>query len=315
MHVFIAGASGAIGRSLIPLLTSNGHTVTGTTRSAARADALRALGAEPVVLDGLDRDAVLAAVATARPDAIVHQMTSLASAFSDVRHVERSFAQTNRLRSEGTDLLLEAARATGVERVIAQSFTSWPYARVGGPVKTEEDPLDDDPPAELRTTLAAIRHLEERVTGAGGVALRYGGFYGPGTGAAPGGEQWEAVRARKFPLVGDGGGLWSFVHIEDAAAATLAALERWTPGQLYNVCDNEPAPVREWLPALARAAGGKPPRHLPRWAARLFAGEHVVTMMCESRGASNAKAKAALGWEPRWPTWREGFAALGSGTR
>jgi nucleoside-diphosphate-sugar epimerase len=309
MHIFIAGASGAVGRSLIPLLTDRGHTVTGTTRSARKADALRALGAEPVVLDGLDRAAVLAAVAAARPDAIVHQMTALAG-LADMRHIERSFAQTNRLRSEGTDHLLEAARASGVERVVAQSFTGWPYARVGGAIKSEADPLDPQPPKQLRTTLAAIRHLEDAVTGAGGVALRYGGFYGPGTGAAPGGEQWEALRARKFPLIGDGGGVWSFLQIEDAGAATLAALERFTPGELYNVCDDEPAPVREWLPALARAAGAKPPRHVPRWAGRLLAGEHVVAMMCEIRGASNAKAKRELGWEPRWPTWREGFAAL-----
>ncbi len=309
MNIFIAGASGAVGRSLIPLLTSNGHTVVGTTRSAAKAEALRALGAEPVVLDGLDRAAVLAAVSAARPDAIVHQMTALAG-LSDMRRIERSFAQTNRLRTEGTDHLLAAARANGVERVVVQSFTSWPYARVGGAVKTEDDPLDPDPPAQLRTTLAAIRHAEDAATRAGGVALRYGGFYGPGTGAAPGGEQWEAVRARKFPIVGDGGGVWSFCHIEDAAGATLATLERWTPGQVYNVCDDEPAPVREWLPALARAAGAKPPRHVPRWLGRLLAGEHGVAMMCESRGASNAKAKRELGWTPAWPTWREGFAAL-----
>jgi nucleoside-diphosphate-sugar epimerase len=312
MHVFIAGAGGAVGRSLIPLLTSNGHTVTGTTRSAAKAEQLRALGAAPVVLDGLDRAAVLQAVANAGPDAIVHQMTALAG-LSDMRRVERSFAQTNRLRTEGTDNLLAAARASGVERVIAQSYTGWPYARVGGSVKTEDDPLDPDPPRQLRTTLDAIRHVETAVTQAGGVALRYGGFYGPGTGMAPGGEQWEAVRARKFPLIGDAGGVWSFAQIEDAASAVLAALERWTPGELYNVCDDEPAPVREWLPAAARAAGGKPPRRIPRWAARLVAGEHVVALMCESRGASNAKAKRELGWTPSWPSWREGFAALASG--
>ncbi|HEU4703817.1 MAG TPA: NAD(P)-dependent oxidoreductase [Conexibacter sp.] len=309
MHVFLAGAGGAVGSSLIPLLVANGHTVTGTTRSAAKAQRLRALGAEPVVLDGLDRAAVIAAVAAARPDAVVHQMTALAG-LSDLRRFERAFAQTNRLRVEGTDHLLAAAQAAGVERVVAQSYTGWPYARVGGPVKTEDDPLDPDPPKQLRTTLAAIRHLENAVTAAGGVALRYGGFYGPGTGLAPGGEQWEAVRARKLPLVGDGGGVWSFCQIEDAAAATLAALERWTPGELYNVCDDEPAPVREWVPALARVVGAKPPRRLPRWLARAAAGEHVVAMMCEIRGASNAKAKQRLDWTPRWPSWRAGFAAL-----
>jgi nucleoside-diphosphate-sugar epimerase len=314
MHVFIAGAGGAVGRSLIPLLTSNGHTVTGTTRSAAKAEQLRALGAAPVVLDGLDRAAVLQAVASARPDAIVHQMTALAG-LADMRRVERSFAQTNRLRTEGTDNLLAAARASGVERVIAQSYTGWPYARVGGPIKTEDDPLDPDPPRQMRTTLDAIRHVETAVTQAGGVALRYGGFYGPGTGMAPGGEQWDAVRARKFPLVGDAGGVWSFCQIEDAASAVLAGLERWTPGEIYNVCDDEPAPVREWLPAAAQAAGGKPPRRIPRWAARLLAGEHVVALMCESRGASNAKAKRELGWTPRWPSWRQGFAALATPDR
>jgi nucleoside-diphosphate-sugar epimerase len=309
MHIFLAGAGGVIGRSLVPLLTGNGHTVTGTTRSAAKADALRALGAEPVVLDGLDRAAVLAAVAAARPDAILHEMTAIGR-IGNPRRTARAFAPTNRLRSEGTDNLLAAAQASGVERVLVQSFAGWPFARVGGPVKAEDDPLDPDPPPQLRGILAAIRHLEQAVTSAGGVVLRYGGLYGPGTSIAPGGEQWEAARTRRLPLVGDGGGVWSFVHVADAAAATVAALERSAPGQVYNVCDDEPAPVREWLPALAQAAGGKPPWHVPAWAARLLAGEHVVTMMCEIRGASNAKAKRELGWTPRWPSWREGFAAL-----
>jgi nucleoside-diphosphate-sugar epimerase len=293
---------------LTPLLIERGHTVVGTTRSPAKAGDLRALGAEPVVLDGLDRDAVIAAVAAAAPDAIVHQMTALAGDL-DLRRFEKSFAQTNRLRTEGTDHLLEAARRSGVERVIAQSYAGWPAARTGGPVKTEDDPLDPDPPKQVRTTLAAILHLEAAVTAHGGVALRYGGFYGPGTGLAPGGDQWEMVRRRKFPVVGDGGGVWSFCHVEDAAGATLAALERWTPGEIYNVCDDEPAPVREWLPVLAEAVGAKPPRRIPRWLARPL-GEHMVAMMCEIRGASNAKAKTALRWQPKWPTWRDGFAAL-----
>jgi nucleoside-diphosphate-sugar epimerase len=308
MHIFLAGATGAIGRALIPRLLEHGHTVTGTSRSPEKADALRALGATPVVMDALDRDAVIAAVAAARPDAIVHQMTALAD-MSDIRHFDRAFAVTNRLRTEGTDNLLAAARAAGVKRIVAQSFAGWPYARSGGPVKTEDDPLDPDPPAQLRATLEAIRHLEREVIAAGGVALRYGGFYGPGTGLAPGGEQWAMVQARKFPLVGDGGGTWSFVHIDDAASATVAALERWMPGEVYNVVDDEPSPVREWLPALASSIGARPPRHVPRWMARML-GEHVVAMMCEIRGASNAKARAALDWTPAWPTWREGFAAL-----
>ena len=308
MHVFLAGAAGAVGRSLIPLLLARGHTVTGTTTSSAKADALRALGAQPVVVDGLDRQAVLAAVSAARPDAIVHQMTALAGA-TDLRRFERAFATTNRLRTEGTDHLLEAARATGVERVIAQSFTGWPFARRGGPVKFEDDPLDPNPPKQLRSTLDAIRHLEGEVTAAGGVALRYGGFYGPGSGMAPGAEQWEVVRARKVPIVGDGGGVWSFTHVEDAAGGVLAALERWTPGEVFQIVDDDPAPVREWLPALAEAVGGPPPRRVPRWVVRLTA-PHLAVLMTEIRGASNAKAKRLLEWSPRWPTWREGFSAL-----
>jgi 2-alkyl-3-oxoalkanoate reductase len=310
MHIFLAGATGAVGRSLVPLLINHGHTVTGTTRSPRKADDLRALGAEPVVLDGLDRRAVLEAVAAARPEAIVNQMTAL-SGLSDLRKFERDFALTNRLRTEGTQHLLDAAGETGVERVIVQSYAGWPYARTGGPVKTEADPLDPDPPKQMRAILDAIRRQEALVTAPGGVALRYGGFYGPGTGLAPGGEQWESVYARKFPVVGDGGGVWSFVHIEDAAAAVVAALEHWTPGEVYNIVDDEPAPVRVWLPAVAAAIGAPPPRHVPRWVGRLM-GEHVVAMMCEVRGASNAKARSELDWAPKWPTWREGFAALGA---
>jgi len=310
MNIFLAGATGAVGRSLIPLLRDHGHTVTGTTRSPDKAAALRALGAEPVVLDGLDRAAVLDAVAAAQPDAIISQMTAL-TGLSDPRKFERAFALTNRLRTEGTEHLLAAARETGVERVIVQSYAGWPYAHTGGSVKAETDPLDPDPPKQMRAALDAIRRQEALATEAGGVALRYGGFYGLGTGLAPGGEQWEAVQARKFPLVGDGGGVWSFIHIDDAAAATLATLEHWTPGEIYNIVDDEPAPVREWLPAVAAAIGAPPPRKVPRWVARLM-GEHVVALMCEVRGASNAKARSELDWAPQWPTWREGFAALGA---
>jgi nucleoside-diphosphate-sugar epimerase len=307
-HIFLAGATGAVGRAMIPRLVERGHTVTGTTRSPEKADALRALGATPVVVDGLDRDGVVAAVAAARPDAIVHQMTALGD-MADIRHIEKEFAATNQLRTEGTDNLLAAARAAGVERVVAQSYAGWPYERVGGPVKTEDDPLDPTPPAQLQATLAAIRHVEREVTAFGGVVLRYGGFYGPGTGLAPGGAQWDTVRARKFPVIGDGGGVWSFIHIDDAAAAAVSALENWTPGEVYNVVDDAPAPVREWLPALASTIGARPPRHVPRFVGRLM-GEHVVAMMCEIRGASNAKARALLDWSPAWPTWREGFAQL-----
>jgi 2-alkyl-3-oxoalkanoate reductase len=305
MRIFLAGATGALGSRLVPQLLAAGHDVTGTTRSSAKADALRSAGVEPVVADGLDRDAIVTAVVAARPDAIVHQLTALAG-MGSLRDFDGAFALTNRLRTEGTDNLLAAAREAGVGGFVAQSYAGWPYARSGGPVKSEDDPLDPDPVPSMRETLAAIRHLEAAVTEAGGIVLRYGGFYGPGTGLTRGGEQVEMIRKRRFPIVGDGGGVWSFVHIDDAAAATVAALERGTPG-IYNVVDDEPAPARDWLPALAAAAGAKPPRRLPRWLARLAAGEALTAMMTESRGASNVKARRELDWAPAHPSWREGF--------
>jgi nucleoside-diphosphate-sugar epimerase len=311
MKIFLAGATGAAGQALIPLLTSHGHSVIGTTRSASKVARLRELGAEAVVVDGLDRDGVRAAVAAAQPDAVIHEMTAL-SGDMDLRKFEQTFAATNRLRTEGTDILVEAARENGVERIVAQSYGSWPYIRTGGPVKTEDDPLDPDPPKQVRTTLDAIKHTERVVTEAGGIALRYGGFYGPGTGFAPGAEQWDMVLQRKFPIVGDGGGVWSFAHIDDVASGTLAALERGAPGQIYNITDDEPAPVREWLPFVAKAIGAPPPRHIPRWVGSLM-GRHLVVMMCEVRGASNERAKRELGWEPTWPTWREGMPAMLNG--
>jgi 2-alkyl-3-oxoalkanoate reductase len=301
MRVFIAGATGAIGTRLVPQLVGRGHEVVGSSRSPEKAGRLRALGAEPVVLDVLDTDAVRRAVAAARPDAIVHQATALAG-LSDFKHFDRSFATTNRLRTTGTDALLAAARESRVTNVVAQSYAGWPYARQGGPVKSEDDPLDPMPVAPMRETLAAIRHLEESVVGAGGTALRYGGFYG-----APDDAQLEPVRKRRFPIVGDGDGVWSFVHLDDAAAATVLVLERGATG-IYNIVDDEPAPVREWLPALAAAIGAKPPRRVPRWLARLAAGEAGVVLMTETRGASNRKAKDELGWALRHPSWREGFA-------
>jgi nucleoside-diphosphate-sugar epimerase len=301
MRVFVAGATGAIGTRLVPQLVERGHEVVGTTRSEEKARRLEELGAEPVVLDVLDQGAVGEAVATARPDAIVHEATAL-SGVADYRNLDRTFAQTNRLRTAGTDALLAAARGAGVDRFVAQSFTSWPYARVGGPIKTEEDPLDPDPPATTRDTLAAIKYVEQMTVDAGGIALRYGGFYG-----SPDDAQIEAVRKRRFPIIGSGEGITSFVHLEDAAAATVLALETGKPG-IYNVVDDEPAPVREWLPALASMIGAKPPRHVPRWLGRLLAGDGVVALVTESRGASNVKAKRELGWSLRYPSWRQGFA-------
>jgi nucleoside-diphosphate-sugar epimerase len=307
MNIFIAGATGAVGRALIPQLIEHGHTVTGTTRSPDKADALRALGATPVVVDGLDRDGLINAVKAVGPDVVVHQMTALSN-MGDLRHFEQVFAMTNRLRTEGTDNILAAAREVGALAIV-QSFAGWPYEPTGSWVKDEDAPLMMHPPKQLRTSIEAIRHIEEVVPAAGGMVLRYGGFYGPGTGLAPGGEQWEMIRARKFPIVGDGGGMWSLCHIEDAASATLAAIEHPAPGTILNICDDEPTPARELLPALAKAVGAKPPRHFPRWIARMM-GAHLVLMTCTARGASNARAKEVLGWRPSVPTWREGFAQL-----
>jgi nucleoside-diphosphate-sugar epimerase len=301
MRVFVTGATGAIGSRLVPQLIAHGHEVVGASRSDRRAAVLREAGAEAVVVNLLDRAAVRAAVAEARPDGIVHEATALTGG-PDVKHFDRSFALTNRLRVEGTDHLLAAAAEHGVERFVAQSYAGWPYARIGGAVKTEDDPLDPTPPAAMRETLDAIQHLEGAVVAAGGVALRYGGFYGDLQDV-----QLELVRKRKFPVVGDGGAVWSFVHLEDAAEATVLALEKGAPG-VYNVVDDEPAPVREWLPALAEVLGAKPPRHVPRWVARLAVGEAGVTLMTETRGASNGKARRELGWTPRHPSWRTGFA-------
>jgi nucleoside-diphosphate-sugar epimerase len=302
MRVFVAGATGAIGTKLVPQLVERGHDVTGTTRSEERARRLAAQGAQPVVLDLLDPRAVRAAVLAARPDAIVHEGTALTGSL-DTKHFDASFAATNRLRTAGTDALLAAAEEAGVRRVVAQSYAGWPSGREGALVKTEQDPLDSDPLPSMRETLAAIRHVEERVVAAGGLALRYGGFYGTAEDV-----QLEPVRKRKFPIVGDGDGVWSFVHLDDAAAATVLALERGEAG-VYNVVDDDPAPVREWLPVLAETIGAKPPRHVPVWLARTLAGEAGIALMTQVRGASNAKAKRELGWALRFPSWRQGFAA------
>jgi len=301
MRVFVAGASGALGIRLVPQLIDRGHEVIGTSRSPANAERVRVLGAEAVALDLLDPGAVRKAVLETEPDAIVHQVTALAGVrFS--KHLDRSFAQTNRLRREGTDALLAAARVAGVRRFVAQSFAGMRYARVGGPVKTEDDPLDPTPVETMRETSAAMTYLDEAVTDAGGIALRYGNFYG-----AHNDGLLAPVRKRQFPIVGNGGGVSSFIHLDDAAAATVLALEHDGPA-IYNIVDDEPAPVREWLPVLAKTLGAKPPRQFPVWLARFFAGEAGVMLGTESRGASNANAKRELGWSLRHPTWRQGFA-------
>src|SRR5215207_275614 len=316
MKVFVAGATGVLGRELVPQLVARGHEVVGMTRSASKQDLVGSLGAQPVVADALDPDAVAQAVASAEPEVIVHQLTALSGPMSlrDARHPDRSSMarMTNRLRTEGTDHLLAAGRAVGARRFVAQSFGAFRYARTGGPVLTEADPLDPNPPGALRSVVEGLLYLEQAVTGiewGEGLALRYGGFYGPGTSIslAPDAQMAAPIRKRRLPIVGDGGGVFSYIHVEDAAAATAVAVERGRPG-VYYVVDDEPAPAREWLPVLANALGAKPPRRVPRWLGRLLAGEAATLMMTEARGASNEKAKRELGWKPRYASWRQGFA-------
>ena len=310
MRVFVAGATGVIGRQLVPRLVTAGHEVIGMTRSESKQAVLEELGATPVVADALDPDQVADAVARSKPEVIVHQLTAIGPL--DLRHFDRSFALTNRLRTEGTDHLLSAGHAVGVRRFVAQGIATYGlYARTGGPVKSEEDPLDPTPVPEMRETFAAIRHLEDAVLSARwteGIVLRYGAFYGPGTTMAPGEEQFELIRKRKFPVVGDGAGVWSFIHVADAAEATVAAIERGSRG-VYNVVDDDPTPGAEWLPALAQTLGAKKPMRVPRFVGKLFTGETGVMMMTALRGASNAKAERELGWRPAHSSWRQGFAA------
>jgi 2-alkyl-3-oxoalkanoate reductase len=309
MKIFLAGATGAVGKRLLPMLVANGHQVTATTTTPAKVANLRAAGAaDAVVVDGLDRDAVIRAVTAARPDAIVHQMTSLASMRS-LKRFDEEFALSNRLRTEGARHLIEAAHAAGVQRFVAQSYTGWNNIREGGRVKTEDDPLDPSPANGMGQTLDAMRQLESMVTGATdiiGIILRYGSFYGPGTSLAPDGDIFATIRKRQFPIVGDGAGVWSFIHIDDAARATLIASERG-PAGIYNIVDDEPVEASVWLPELARLLGAKPPRHVPVWLGRLFIGDPGVSMMTRIRGSSNAKARRVLHWEPAYPSWREGF--------
>jgi nucleoside-diphosphate-sugar epimerase len=305
VRVFVAGGTGVLGRRLVPHLVTRGHQVTATTTDPAKVSLLARLGADGVVMDGLDPVSVGEAVAAARPDTIVNQMTAISPGHAgkpDIKHIDRWFAITNRLRTEGTDHLLAAAEATGVPHFVAQSYASWNGIRQGGWVKTEEDPLDPETGTIMGKGAAAIRHLEAAVLGAGGAVLRYGGFYGPGATD----DQVELVRKRQFPLVGAGTGYSSWVHLDDAASATVLAVEQKARG-VFNIVDDEPAPASEWLPYLAECAGAKRPMRVPPWLARLLAGEAAVTMMTQGRGFSNAKAKRELGWQLRYPSWRQGF--------
>lgn len=307
MRVFVAGASGAIGRRLVPRLVGRGHEVFGAFKSPENIECVRAIGAKPIVLDLLDTSAVRKTVLETKPEAIIHEATALSGKF-DFKHLDRSFAQTNRLRTEGTDALLAAAREAGVRRFLAQSYASYRYARVGGWVKTEVDPLDSKPLAAMRETYNAMSYLDKVVTDGGGVALRYGGFYGNPNDETERAGILDPVRKRMFPIIGNGNGVASFIHLEDAAEATVLALEHDVVG-IYNIVDDEPAPLREWLPFLADVLGAKPPRHFPAWLARLFAGDLAVMVGTETRGASNAKAKRELGWALRYRSWRQGFMA------
>jgi nucleoside-diphosphate-sugar epimerase len=303
MRVFVAGGAGVLGRRLVPQLVARGHQVTATSTSPGKLSFLEQLGADAVVMDGLDATSVGEAVAAAQPDVIVHQMTAI-SGKPDIKHMDRWFATTNRLRTEGADHLLAAAEATGVSQFVAQSYASWNGIRTGGWVKTEEDPMDPLTGTSANPVMDAIRHLEDVVLRAGGTVLRYGALYGPGATN----DQVELIRKRQFPVVGDGAGYSSWVHLDDAASATVLAVEQKATG-VFNIVDDEPAPAKEWLPYLAECAGAKRPMRVPTWLARMLAGEVAVLMMTEGRGFSNAKAKRELGWELNYPSWREGFKA------
>ena len=305
MHVFVAGGTGVLGRRLVPQLVARGHEVTATTTSGAKLGLVSGMGATGVVMDGLDASSVGEAVAAAQPDVIVHQMTAISMTHAgkpDIKHPDKWFAITNRLRSEGTDHLLAAAEAAGVDRVVAQGYASWNGEASGGWVKTEEDPLNQMVGTAAHPGLAILGQVEDKVLGVGGAVLRYGAFYGPGAID----DQVTLIRKRQYPLVGSGAGYSSWIHLDDAAAATVLAIEQKAAG-VFNIVDDEPAPASEWLPYLAECAGAKPPRRVPVWLARLLAGDQAVVMMTQGRGFSNAKAKRELGWTLRYPSWREGF--------
>ena len=308
MRIFVAGSTGAVGKLLVPHLVENGHEVVALVRAPQKAKAIEAVGAKVAIADALNKEELTAAITRAGPEVIIHQLTALAGV-GNFKKLDDEFTLTNRFRTEVTDTMLAAGRLAGTRRFIAQSFCGWPFAREGGPVKTEQDPLDSNPPASFSKTLAAIRYLEDtvqRTTDLQALALRYGIFYGPGTGIAKDGLIVELVRKRRLPIVGDGAGVWSFIHIRDAVRATVAAVSRGDPG-IYNVVDDEPAPVSTWLPALAEAVGAKPPHKLPAWLGKLAIGTGGVSMMTTIRGGSNAKAKRELGWQPIYTSWRLGF--------
>ena len=309
MRVFVAGSTGVVGESLVPLLVESGHEVIALSRTPQKAKRLEAPGVQVVLADAFDRNGLTAAIKDSEPEVIIHELTALSQGVADFKKLDEQFALTNRLRTEVTDTMLAAARLVGARRFIAQSFCGWPFAREGGAIKTEEAPLDPDPPASFSKTLAAIRYLEDAVRSATDIealALRYGFFYGPGTAIAKDGPIVELIRKRRLPIVGDGGGIWSFIHIQDVAQATVAAVSRGAAG-IYNIVDDEPAPVSEWLPFLADAVGARPPWRIPVWLARFAIGDGGVSMMTQIRGGSNARARRELEWQPIYASWRRGF--------
>lgn len=305
MRIFIAGGSGVVGSRLVPLLVAEGHEVTGTSRTEVGTRRIGAAGGRGVIMDGRDATSIRRTVLEARPDVVIHQLTSLSRKF-DFKRFDDVFSVTNELRTHGTDALIAAAREARTARIIVQSYTGWTNEHAGTSVKTEQDPIDPHPVPAARNTLAAIAHAERATVDAGGLALRFGSFYGPGQSLGEGGEMLEAVRKRRIPIIGAGRGIWSFCHIDDAASATVAAVTNGEAG-VYNIVDDEPAPVSQWLPLLARSVGAKPPRRVPGWLARTIIGEFGVSWMTTARGSSNAKALAQLGWAPRYASWRQGF--------
>jgi nucleoside-diphosphate-sugar epimerase len=316
MKIFLAGATGVIGARLLPRLVSRGDNVVALTRDRSNVERLTSHKVEVVVGDALDRDQMVDIMTRARPDVVIHELTALRDVMR-YRNFDREFARTNKLRTAGTENLMAGAKAAGARRFIAQSYGGWTYERAGSAIKTEDDPLDPMPPRQQRISLDAIRRLEHIVTLQNdmvGIALRYGAFYGPGTNMAPGGQVWETVRKRGLPVVGDGNGVWSFLHIDDAATATIAAIDRGATG-VYNICDDDPAPASVWIPALAEIMGAKPPMHVWKWLGRMAAGDVGVSMMTQIRGMSNAKARRDLNWQPRYASWRNGFRELARAVR
>jgi 2-alkyl-3-oxoalkanoate reductase len=308
MKVFVAGSTGVIGRMLLPVLLEEGHEVIALVRNTKKGRAVEEMGAKTAFADAFNKEELTAAVRKAEPEVIIHQLTAIPKDLN-FKKLDEQFVLTNRLRTEVLDSMIAAGHLVGARRFIAQSLCGWPFARVGGPVKTEDDPLDPNPPAGFSKTLAAIRYLEDAIRktqGMEAIALRYGFLYGPGATFAKGSSTIELIRRRGMPIIGGGGGVWSFLHVEDAARSTAAALTCGEAG-IYNIVDDEPAPVSTWLPFLADILGAKPPLKAPAWLGKMMIGEGGLSLMTRVRGGDNQMAKCLLGWQPVFSSWRAGF--------